>query len=184
MSIIKSKSVTRSTAAEASASETPMFTPEEVLEQLRILKERIPDFVQLPNDRATKYLRRKSKLNPEFAQEAIDAVGTSPTVQSAIGNTPEELHQAQDEARSWASVENALRGLLRGVAAGNVVRRERIAQAALQAYNVSTQLVKQEDHGDLLPHVERMKRLPKYGSRRRGKPAEEQPQPPQPAKPA
>ena len=184
MSIVKSKNVTSSTAAEASASETPMFTPEEVLEQVRILRERIPDFVQLPNDRVMRNMRRKSKLNPEFAHEAIDAIGASPIVQSAIGNTPEELHQAEDEARGWASVENAVRGLLRGVTAGNVVRRERIAHAALQAYNVSTQLVKQEDHGDLLPHVERMKRVPKYGSRRRGKPAEEQPQPPQPPKPA
>jgi hypothetical protein len=42
---------------------------------------------------------------------------------------------------------------------------------------VSTQLVKQEARSGLLPHVERMKRLPKYGTRRRGKPAEEPPQP-------
>jgi hypothetical protein len=179
MSIIKSKSVTSSTAAAASASETPMFTPEEVLEQVRILRERIPDFVQLPNDEAMRNMRRKGKLNPEFAHEAIDAIGASPIVQSAIGNTPEELYQAEDEARAWASVESALRRLLRGVSAGNVVRRERIAHAALQVYNVSKQLVKQKEHGDLLAHVERMKRVPKYGSRRRGKPVEE-PQPQQP----
>jgi hypothetical protein len=184
MSIIKSKSVTSSTAAAAPASEAPMFTPEEVLEQVRILRERIPEFVHLPNDRATKYLRRKSRLNPEFAQQAIGAVGASATVQSAIGNTPEELLQAEDESRRWGVVESELSSLQRGVAAGNVVRRERIAQAALQAYNVSTQLVKQQDHGDLLPHVERMKRVPKYVSGRRSKPAEEQPQPPQQTKPA
>ena len=187
MSIVKNENVTRSTAAEGSASEKPMLTPEEVLEQLRALRERIPDFVHLPNDRATKYRRQKSRLNPEFAQQAIGAVGASATVQSAIGNTPEELLQAEDESRRWGLVEGELSSLQRGVAAGNVVRRERIAQAALQAYNVSTQLVKQEDHGDLLPHVERMKRVPKYVSRRRGKPAEEQPQQPQqpqPPKPA
>ncbi|HYC92822.1 MAG TPA: hypothetical protein VEO54_26670 [Thermoanaerobaculia bacterium] len=178
MSIIKSKSVTRSTAAEASAGETTMLTPEEVLEQLRILRERIPDLVQLPNDRATKYLRQKSRLNPEFTHQALGAISTSATVQSAIGNTPEELLQAENEATAWGRVEGELSGLLRGVAAGNVVRRERIAHAALQAYNVSTQLVKQEDHGDLLPHVERMKRVPKYVSARRAKPVGEPPQPP------
>jgi hypothetical protein len=95
----------------------------------------------------------------------------------AIGNTPEELLQAEDESRRWRIVESELSALLRGVAAGNVVRRERIAHAALQAYNVSTELVKQAAHSDLLPHVERVKRLPKYGTRRRGKPAEEPPQP-------
>jgi hypothetical protein len=184
MSIIKSKSTTSSTAAEASANGTPMFTPEEVLEQVRILRERIPEFVQLPNDRAMRNMRRKSKLNAQFANEAFGAVGASDTVQSAIGNTPEELLQAEDESKRWGIVEGELAGLLRGVAAGNVVRRQRIAEVALQAYNVSTQLVKQEAHSDLLPHVERMKRLPKYGTRRRGKPAEEQVQPPQPSKPA
>jgi hypothetical protein len=105
-------------------------------------------------------------------------------VQAAIGNTPEELLQAEEEATRWGIVEGELSALLSGVAAGNVVRRERIAEVALQAYNVSTQLVKQEAHSDLRPHVARMKRLPKYVTRRRGKPAEEQVQPPQPPKPA
>jgi hypothetical protein len=179
MSIIKtkSKSVTSSTAAAVSAGEAPMFTPEDVLEQVRILGERIPELVQLPNDRAMQKMRRKSKLNPEFAHKAISAIGASATVQSAIGNTPEELLQAEEEATAWGLVEEALSRLLRGVAAGNVVRRERLAHAALQAYNVSKQLVKQEDHGDLLSHVERMKRVPKYVSSRRRKPAGEQPQP-------
>jgi hypothetical protein len=151
---------------------------------VRILRERIPEFVQLPNDRVTRNMRRQSRLNPEFAQEAFGAVGASETVQSAIGNTPEDLLRAEDESRRWGIVEAELSGLLRGVAAGNVVRRQRIAEVALQAYNVSTQLVKRETHSGLLPHVERMKRLPKYGTRRRGKPAEEQPQPLQPSKPA
>jgi hypothetical protein len=184
MSIIKRKSTTSSTAAEVSATETPMFTAEEALEQVRILRARIPDFVQLPNDRATRNLRRKSRLNPEFAHGAFGALGASETVQSAIGNTPEELFQAEEESTRWGIVEGELSALLSGVAAGNVVRRERIAEVALQAYNVSTQLVKQEAHSDLLPHVARMKRLPKYGTRRRGKPAEDRPQPPQPSKPA
>jgi hypothetical protein len=74
-----------------------MFTPEEVLEQVRTLRARIPDFVQLPNDRTTRNMRRKSRLNPEFAHGAFGAVGASEMVQSAIGNTPEELLQAEDD---------------------------------------------------------------------------------------
>jgi hypothetical protein len=56
--------------------------------------------------------------------------------------------------------------LLRGVAAANVVHWKRLAQAAPQAYNVSSQLVKQEEYAFLLPHVERPRRLPKFGRRR------------------
>jgi hypothetical protein len=62
-------------------------------------------------------------------------------------------------------VETELRSMLRGVTAANLVRRHRIGQAALQTFHVSRQLVRQEEHADLLPHVETMSRLPKYGRR-------------------
>jgi hypothetical protein len=51
------------------------------------------------------------------------------------------------------------------------MRRQRISHAALQAFNVSKQLVRQEEFADLLPHVERLSRIRKFG-RRRLKPAE------------
>ena len=48
----------------------------------------------------------------------------------------------------------------------------RLGLAVMQAYNVSRQLVRQEEHAHLLPHVERMAQLRKL-SRRRNKPATE-----------
>jgi hypothetical protein len=183
MSIIKSS--TQTTAAGATANETPMLTPEEVLEQVRAMKGRIPEFVQLPNNRSTRELRRAARINPEFAREAFGTVSASQAVQSAIGNSPAELVQAEEEMTRWAFVESELSALLRGVAAANVIRRKRIAHAALQAYNVSKELVKQEDHASLLPHVERMKRLPKYGPRRAKAPSGTPPETPAPpTKPA
>lgn len=168
MSIIKSSinsNKSEGTAAAAVAVE-PMLTPEEAVAQLRALRERIPDFLQLPNTRSTRELRRKARLNVEFAREAFGVVGASEVVQGVIGNSPDELHQAETEMARWIAVESELNALLRGVAAANLVRRERLAQAALQAYNVSSQLVKQEEYAFLLPHVERMRRLPKFGRRR------------------
>jgi hypothetical protein len=99
-------------------------------------------------------------------------------VQGVIGNSADELHEAEDEVARWAIVESELNAMRSGVSASNLVRRERIAQAALQAYNVSRYLVKQEEYAYLLPHVQRMTRLPKFG-RRRPKPAAEL-QPPAP----
>jgi hypothetical protein len=179
MSIIGS-TTTKETAA---AADTPMLAPEQVVDQLRVLRQQIPEFVQLPNNRELREIRRTARLNADFAHEAINAVGASDIVQSVIGNTPDELHQAEDEVGRWTAVESELQAMLRGVAAANLIRRHRISLAALQAYNVSKQLVRQEEHADLLPHVERMSRLRKFG-RRRVKTAEppQQQQPAQPAK--
>jgi hypothetical protein len=181
MSIIKSG---KNVISEVTAAETPMLTPEEFIEQVRALRARVPDFVHLPKTRATRQLRRAAGISIQFAREAFGAVGASPVVQEAIGNTPAELHQADDEVARWTSAEGELEALLRGVAAANIVRRQRIAQVALQSYNVSRELVKQEEHAHLLPYVERMKRMPKYGRRRKpAEPAQPQPAAPPAAKP-
>lgn len=164
MAFVKSSIKTKDAASPEAAE--PMLTAEEAVEQLRAFQARIPDFVQLPNSRATREIRRKARLNVQFAREAFGVVGASDVVQGVIGNSPDELHQADAEMVRWTAVENELHALLRGVAAANLVRRERLAHAALQAYNVSSQLVKQEEFAFLLPHVERMRRLPKFGRRR------------------
>ena len=167
-------------AATDAAAEPPL-TPEQVVEQLRAMRERIPDFVLLPNDRQLKQIRRVANLDAEFALEAIHSVGASDVVQTALGSTSNEMHEAAAEDARWSAVETELLAMLSGVAAANLVRRQRLNHYALQAYNVSTQLVKLEEHAHLLPHVERMRYLRKL-SRRRTKPAAET-QPPTPAPP-
>ena len=179
MSIVKVS--TMKTTADAASATEPMLTPEEVIEQLRGLQQRIPEFVQLPKDRQTERFRRVARLNPEFTREAFNAVGASDIVQNFIGNTPEELHQAEDETGRWEVVRNELRKLLRGVDAAILIRRQRISLAALQAYTVSRQLVQRGEHAQqLLPHVERMNQLPRYGRRRVKQAAEPQPAAPAP----
>lgn len=165
--------VRSSLTSKIAVSDTPMLTPEQVVEQLRLLRQQIPEFVQLPNNREMKQLRRTASLNVAFSHEAINTVGASDIVQNVIGNTPDELHQAEDEVGRWTAVESELRAMLRGVVAANVIRRHRIGHAAMQVFNVSKQLVRQEEHANLLPHVESMSRIRKFG-RRRVKPAEEQ----------
>ena len=168
---INKSSVTNTEATAVEAAE-PMLTPEGVLDQVRALRERIPAFVQLPKTRRTLQMRRKARLNIEFAREAFGVVGASDVVRDLIGISPDELHHAADEIARWTVVESELHALLQGVVAANVVRRERVAEVALRAYDVSSQLVKLEEHAYLLPHVQRMRRMPKFG-RRRSRPAVE-----------
>ncbi len=148
------------------AVDTPALNPEQVVEQLRTLRAQIPEFVQ-PNHRALERMKRLASVNIELAREAVNAVDASEVVQSAIGNTPEEFHQANDDIARWTAVETELRAMLRGVIAANLVRRQRVGQAALQVLKVCRSLVQQEDHAYLLPHVEAMSRLPKFTRRRK-----------------
>lgn len=167
----------------AAASDKPQLTPEQVVEQLRALREQIPQFVQLPRS-DVQQIRREASVNIEFARAAITAVGASDLVQNVIGNSPDELHQAEDELSRWSVVENEFRSILRGVALANLVRRYRIGRTALQTYNVSRQLVRDEAHAHLLPHVEAMSRIQRFKRRRTKSVAEAEPQaqaPPQPA---
>ena len=175
MSVVKSVNVKEAAVA---ATDLPMLTPEQVVEQLRLLRQQIPDFVQLSSTREIQQLRRLASVSREFAREGIGAVSASAVVREALGNTAEDLHQAEDEIARWAVAESELRALLRGVSAANLIRRHRVGLAVVQAYNVSRQLVRQDDHAQLRPHVERMSRVRKF-NRRRSKPADDAP--PQPA---
>jgi hypothetical protein len=130
------------------------------------MQQQIPAFVQLPKTREMQRIRRLARVDAELAHEGISAVGASSVVQDAVGNTPEELHQAETEIARWAVVESELRSVLRGVSAANLVRRHRLGLVVMQAYNVSRQLVRQEEHAHLLQHVEAMSRLRKFGRRR------------------
>lgn len=87
-------------------------------------------------------------------------------MQNAVGHTHVELREESDAAGRWTAVEDELRAMLKGVVAANLIRRHRVGLAALQAYSISRQLIRQKEHGDLLPHVQGMKRLSKFGRRR------------------
>lgn len=163
------------------ATDKPQLTPEQVIEQLHALREQIPAFAQLSRT-DLKQMRREASVNVDFSRASIGAVGASGIVQSAIGNTPDELHQAEDELSRWLAVEAEFRSVLRGLSAANVVRRHRIGRAALKTYNLSRQLAREEANADLLPHVEAMSRIKRFSRRRPKHSTEVTPPPTQPTK--
>jgi len=154
------------------------LTPEAVVEQLRTLRLQIPEYTQLPPPDA-RVIRRAAHVDADFAHAAINTVGASPAVQSALTRTPQELRQESDEITRWTAVEDELRAMLKGVTSANLVRRHRHGLTVLQAYSISQQLVRHRDHAHLLPHVDGMKRMKKFGRRRAKAPSEPPVVPPQ-----
>lgn len=160
----------------AAAAQDPAVTPEAIVEQLRVMRGQIPEFVQLPPADA-KSIQAVASVHPEFAQAAINAIGASPVVLSVVGRTPEDLQQETETAARWSKVEDELKSMLQGVSSANLTRRHRIGTAALLTYSLSKSLVRSPEHSALLPHLALMRKANRFG--RAHKPAQ-QPQAPAP----
>ena len=169
-------------SADPTPAQTPV-TPDAIVAQLRAMRAMIPDYQQLPvHDRRTLQIVAKGN-NTDFVQASINGAGASPVIQQALGQTPEELRQDTADAQSWSAVEDELRAMLNGVVASNLVRFHRIGSSALATYGLAKRLVRQKAHADLLPHVDVMKKLNKFGSGKKSKTAVATPAPAHPAPP-
>jgi hypothetical protein len=175
--IVSNENAVSNTNAAAAAGD-PVVTPESVVEQLRVLRQQIPEFVQLPVANA-RSIQPAASVHPEFAQAAINAIGASPVVLSVVGRTPEDLQQEAETAARWSKVEDELRSMLQGVSSANLTRRHRLGEAALLTYAVSKNLVRSQAHAALLPHVAVMRKANRFGRRQR--PVVEPPQAPAPS---
>lgn len=153
--------------------------PEEIVRQLRAIRDQIPDFTQIPAPE-TRSLARAATIDGDFIQASINAVGASDALRNALGRSAEELRQDTEFTARWGSVVDELQALLAGVRSAVRVRRHRIGVTALQAYQVSRQLARQKEHADLLPHIDSMRRRNKFGRKRSRVPVEPEAVPKEP----
>ncbi len=158
--------------------------PDTLVAQLRAMRALVPEYTQLPAPQKKSLVVVAKGTDPDFVQSAINSIGASSNVQQAVGTTSDALRQDTIDAQSWTVVEEEARAFLNGIAAANLVRRYRIGKTALAAYSIATRLVQQQpQHSDLLPHVDTMKRLNRFG-KKRPKPATPAPAASSPPAPA
>lgn len=155
----------------------PMLTPQEVVDGLRAMRARIAE-VQPLTPAQRKMLRGKSRTTAPVLQESIGVIGASDNVSQAIGQPAEEVQVMVDESNRWTIVEAELRTMLEGVAGANLVRRQRLAFIAAQAYAVGAQLAKDPANAVLVPHVTEIKRLKSFKRRKKAQPQAPVPQTP------
>ena len=98
--------------------------------------------------------------------------GSSPTPHSHS-----DVRRLSDEANRWLVAEGELRAMLHGVAGANLVRRQRIALIAGQAFNIGTQLARDPANAVRVPHLEEVKRLKSIKRRKHPTPAPATPAP-------
>ncbi|HEY2091217.1 MAG TPA: hypothetical protein VGJ81_04970 [Thermoanaerobaculia bacterium] len=146
---------------------TPSTTanPEDVVTQLRAIRQLIPEYGQIPATVKTT-LHSAANVSPHFVNASINTIGASTVVQAAVGRSPEELLQESSDVARWSAVEDELRAMLNGVTAANLGRRHRLGLTALQTYGVTRQLTRKSEHADLLPHLDNMQRLNRFGRKK------------------
>jgi hypothetical protein len=141
------------------------LAPEVVVEQLRVIRLQIGEVTPLTRAERQQLLRWAKTSNPVL-QASINMIGAHDQLSQAVAQPADGVRRLYDEANRWTAVEDELRTMLEGVAGANLMRRERIALIAGQAYNIGTQLARDPANAVLRPHVEEIRRL-KRSTRRR-----------------
>lgn len=153
------------------------LAPEAVIAQLRTIRSQIGEVEPLAKDQRKLVKRRLRVLAKPVVEASINVIGVLDNVSQALGQPLDEVRQLQDESLRWEAVADEARAFLKGIEGANLIRRQRLALIAAQAYTIGTQLAKDPAKSVLVPHVEEVKRL--KGAARRRKPAQAA-QPPAP----
>jgi hypothetical protein len=112
---------------------------------------------------------RVSRLQMDFIRAAFIAIAGSERLRLALGRTPEELRQDEEFVGDWTAVADEIRALLNEVESTIMLRRHRMGLIALQAFQMTRQLVRDSSNANLLTHLEAMDRYNEFrkGGRRK-----------------
>jgi len=177
-----SQETTNAVAAADLPQPAPTLSPEVVVEQLRVMRGQIGEVSPLtPAQRKT--LRNQTRTNNPILQASINVIGALDNVSQAVGQPAGNVRQLYDEANRWTAVEDELKAMLNGIAGANLIRRQRLALVAAQAFTIGTQLARDPANAVLVPHVLEIKRLKSFTRRKKAAPAPGTPQSPAPGTP-
>jgi hypothetical protein len=160
----KKESINTNTNAAADPQTAP--APEQVVEQLRALRQSIAEVAPL-TAKERRSLRARALASNEVIQAQISVIGASGVVSTALGRQSDEVRVLGEDANRWIEVENELKSILAGIQGANLVRRQKLALLSGQGYNIAAQLARDPEHADLIPHVEEVLRLKRLGKRKK-----------------
>ncbi|HXH40946.1 MAG TPA: hypothetical protein VNN08_20130 [Thermoanaerobaculia bacterium] len=174
---------TRNPAAAADLPQpAPALTPEAVVDGLRAFRAQMGEMTPLTRAQR-KRLREVLRTSNPVLQASINVIDALDNVSQAVGQQADEVRQLSDEANRWTAVEDELRTMLNGVVGANLIRRQRVALVAGQAYNIGAQLARDPANAILVPHLQEIKRLKSFKRRKKAAPAPGSPQSPVPGTP-
>jgi len=168
-------STTVNNTAVAPSPDPARLAPEEVITQLRAIGSLIDNLVPLSKEQRALLKKRLRRQPRTIVEASINVIGVLDNVSQAIGEPLDEVRQLQDDSLRWDAAVDEARAFLNGLEGAALIRRQRLALIAGQAYTIGTQLAKDPAKAVLVPHVEEVKRL--KGVARRKKTAQAPPTP-------
>jgi len=173
---ILNTSPTPNAAADTPQPQTPL-TPDAAIGQIRSMRAQLPEVGTL-TAKQRRALRSHAVNAEPIVQASVNVIGVSDVVSSAIGQPLDAVRALQQEAVLWKSVEEEARNLVAGLAGANLLRRQKLAVLAAQAYAIGAQVAKVPENEVLVSHVEEIKRMKRVARRRKSAtPVPQQPTP-------
>src|SRR5436305_10909465 len=170
MTLLINQTLNPPTAPAADTPQPPVkLTPENILEQLRTMRSQMDEVTPLDKTQRQQLKQRARRQPANVVELSIGVISKSGTVAQAVGQPADDVLQLQTDVGRWAMVAAELRAFFQGVEGANLVRRERLAFMAYQAYSFGSQLVRAPANAELVTQVEEIKRLKVIA--RRKKPA-------------
>jgi hypothetical protein len=143
------------------------LSPEGVIAGLRTLRSQTDELTPLPKEQRQVVKRRLRSLTKPVVDASISVMGVLDLLSEAIGQPLEEVRQLQDDSVRWEAVADEVRAFLKSIESSNLVRHQRLAFVATQAYTLGSQLAKDPAKAVLVPHVEEVKRLKAISRRKK-----------------
>jgi hypothetical protein len=140
---------------------------EGLIAELRTLRSRFEELTPLPKEQRKRVKRRLRTLSKPVVEASINVLGVLDILSQAIGQPLEEVRQLQDDSLRWDAVAEEVRAFLKSIESSNLVRHQRLAFVATQAYSLGSQLAKDPSKAVLVPHVEEVKRLKAIARRKK-----------------
>jgi hypothetical protein len=179
----ETKQQSQAATATNPAADTPLPgapTPEQVVEQLRTLRQQIGEEPPLTQKQRNAFRDLIRVVDPSV-QTSISVIGASDGVSQAVGQPADQVRQKVDVSNRWTSVEDELRAMLSSISDANLKRRHEIALLSAQAYTIGTSLARNPENGGLKPHLKEIKRLRSLSRRKKGASVPQTPAPETPA---
>ena len=134
-----------------------LVEPDMLVEGLRLLQQRIPEFTHLSLEEKRAHARAAS-LDPEFIESGLHAAAVWLHTQRFVHRTGDELRQEHEETRRWDEVIREMRALTDGIEAANVKRKHRLGTAILLIYRLLRTTLRGPNDAYMRPYYENMKR--------------------------
>ena len=137
----------------------PLVEPEMLVQGLRLLQERIPEFTQL-SVKEKRSRARAANLDPEFIESGLHAAAMWHWTKHFVKRSGEELRQEDEVSRRWDEAIAAWRAILDGLEAANLKRKHRLGRAILQIYEILGIYMRRDlpEEAYMRPYYENMKR--------------------------